>query len=200
MGRDLEMDMAGILDINRKVARHIASKFGGSPKVTRYWSDDQAISVDLLAAAGSPCSGVVSYGTIGLSDYPVRINDAGDQVCVELLGACSDVVKNFPNALTTAAFYTIRNQWRSVHGSILQNALDMYKLSATMKHFLFTSPFLWEGFNGVDFGDKKVHWLLAVPISDAEHAYLRNHGLDALERAFEDRQIDIFDINRDSVF
>ncbi|AKZ29074.1 hypothetical protein ACH51_22740 (plasmid) [Ralstonia solanacearum] len=39
-----------------------------------------------------------------------------------------------------------------------------------------------------------------VPISDAEHAYLRDHGLDALERAFEDRQIDIFDINRDSVF
>ncbi|WP_410524173.1 suppressor of fused domain protein [Ralstonia pseudosolanacearum] len=42
-------------------------------------------------------------------------------------------------------------------------------------------------------GSKKVHWLLAVPISDAEHAYLRDHGLDALERAFEDRQIDIFD-------
>ncbi|ESS51128.1 hypothetical protein L665_00293 [Ralstonia solanacearum SD54] len=39
-----------------------------------------------------------------------------------------------------------------------------------------------------------------MPISDAEHAYLRDHGLDALERAFEDRQIDIFDINRDSVF
>ncbi|MHA6861728.1 suppressor of fused domain protein [Ralstonia pseudosolanacearum] len=82
----------------------------------------------------------------------------------------------------------------------MQNVLDMYKLSFTMKHFLFTSPFLWEEFNGVDFGDKKVHWLLAVPISDAEHAYLRDHGLDALERAFEDRQIDIFDINRDSVF
>ncbi|MGR3832064.1 hypothetical protein [Ralstonia pseudosolanacearum] len=32
-----------------------------------------------------------------------------------------------------------------------------------------------------------------MPISDAEHAYLRDHGLDALERAFEDRQIDIFD-------
>ncbi|MGC5935662.1 suppressor of fused domain protein [Ralstonia pseudosolanacearum] len=196
----MEIEMSGVSDVNKKIARHIASKFGGSPKVTRYWSDDQAISVDLLAAAGSPCSGVMSYGTIGLSDHPVRINDDGDEVCVELLGACADAVKNFPNALTTAAFYTIRNQWHCVHGGVLQNALDMYKLSVTMKHFLFTSPFLWEGFNGVDFGDKKVHWLLAVPISDAEHAYLQDHGLDALERAFEDRQIDIFDINRDSVF
>ncbi|MFV0920512.1 suppressor of fused domain protein [Ralstonia nicotianae] len=196
----MRIEMSGVSDINKKIARHIASKFGGSPKVTRYWSDDQAISVDLLAAAGGPCSGVMSYGTIGLSDHPVRINDDGDEVCVELLGACADAVKNFPNALTTAAFYAIRNQWHCVHGGVLQNALDMYKLSVTMKHFLFTSPFLWEGFNGVDFGDKKVHWLLAVPISDAEHAYLRDHGLDALERAFEDRQIDIFDINRDSVF
>lgn len=133
--------MSGVSDVNKKIARHIASKFGGSPKVTRYWSDDQAISVDLLAAAGSPCSGVMSYGTIGLSDHPVRINDDGDEVCVELLGACADAVKNFPNALTTAAFYTIRNQWHCVHGGVLQNALDMYKLSVTMKHFLFTSPF-----------------------------------------------------------
>ena len=81
------------------------------------------------------------------------------------LDAMCRAVKNFPNALTTAAFYTIRNQWHCVHGGVLQNALDMYKLSVTMKNFLFTSPFLWEGFNGVDFGDKKVHWLLAVPIS-----------------------------------
>nr|OAI62072.1 hypothetical protein RSP597_22065 [Ralstonia solanacearum] len=192
--------MSDVSNVSKKIARHIASKFGGTPKVTRYWSDDQAISVDLLAAVGSPCGGVVSYGTIGLSDYPVCINDAGDQVCVELLGACADVVKNFPNALTTAVFYVIRNQWRCVHGGVLQNALDMYKLSATMKHFLLSFPFPWEGFSGVDFGDRKVNWLLAVPISDAERIYLRDHGLQALERAFEGRQIDIFDINRDSVF
>ncbi len=37
--------MIGILDINKKIARHIASKFDGFPKVTRYWSSDQAISV-----------------------------------------------------------------------------------------------------------------------------------------------------------
>lgn len=88
--------MSGVSDVNKKIARHIASKFGGSPKVTRYWRDDQAISVDLLAAAGSPCSGVMSYGTIGLSDHPVRINDDGDEVCVELLGACADAVETSP--------------------------------------------------------------------------------------------------------
>ncbi len=38
-----------------------------------------------------------------------------------------------------------------------------------------------------------------LPISDAEKAYLEINGIDALETLLNDRQIDLFDINRPSV-
>jgi hypothetical protein len=43
-----------------------------------------------------------------------------------------------------------------------------------------------------------VHCLMLLPISDAERTYLATRGIDALEKLFEERQIDIYDINRAS--
>lgn len=37
-----------------------------------------------------------------------------------------------------------------------------------MKHVLLVSPFLWYDLTTLNFSDKKVAWLLAVPISDNE--------------------------------
>ncbi|MMZ71657.1 Antitoxin YqcF [compost metagenome] len=69
-----------------------------------------------------------------------------------------------------------------------------------MKHMLFVPPFLWEEqLQTIDFQDKKVAWLLAVPISENEYLFAQEYGSNKLEDLFEQKQIDIFDIERKSV-
>ena len=50
-----------------------------------------------------------------------------------------------------------------------------------MKHIYFASPFLWEGLQGHELNYHAVAWLLVIPISDAEFAYLRYNGDEAFE-------------------
>jgi competence protein ComGC len=50
-----------------------------------------------------------------------------------------------------------------------------------------------------EFPTKKVAWLLAVPISDKEKDFLTENGSDALESLFEEKQIDIFELDRKSI-
>ena len=62
------------------------------------------------------------------------------------------------------------------------------------------TPFLWdETLRTLTLRDKRVAWLLAVPISDAELRYDERKGPDALESLFENQHIDVFDISRPSV-
>ncbi|GII82082.1 hypothetical protein Ssi03_00720 [Sphaerisporangium siamense] len=69
-----------------------------------------------------------------------------------------------------------------------------------MKNFVFLSPFLWDDpFEAMELDDKKVAWLLAVPISDAELQYALDRGVPELESILEANSIDMFDLNRSSV-
>ena len=69
-----------------------------------------------------------------------------------------------------------------------------------MKHVFFTSPFLWENkLESLKLETKTVNWLLGIPISDAELDYRNENGVDALERLFEEKGIDVFDLERISV-
>jgi len=63
-----------------------------------------------------------------------------------------------------------------------------------------TAPFLWENeLKTLDCGTKKVTWLLAIPISELECRYLREHSDEAFERLLEEHDADVFDPERPSV-
>ena len=75
----------------------------------------------------------------------------------------------------------------------------MYYPDSEMEHVLFTSPFLWKKLKTIDFLDKKVAWLLAVPISTKEFLFAEKEGSEALKTLFENEDIDIFDLERNSI-
>lgn len=75
----------------------------------------------------------------------------------------------------------------------------MYYPDSEMEHVIFTSPFLWEKLKTIDFPDKKVTWLLALPISTKEFLFAEKEGTEALEDLFEKNDIDIFDVRRNSI-
>ncbi len=69
-----------------------------------------------------------------------------------------------------------------------------------MAHLLFVRPFLWDDrLKTIDVEARRVGWLQAVPISQAELETALARGVPALEAAFEHQQIDVFDIDRASV-
>jgi hypothetical protein len=62
---------------------------------------------------------------------------------------------------------------------------------------MLISPFVWD-LETQSFSGKSVAWLQVLPISDAERDYALANGPEALEDLFQDRQIDVFDIDRPS--
>lgn len=68
-----------------------------------------------------------------------------------------------------------------------------------MKHIYFTTPFLWNNLPGLELEDKVITWLMAIPISDNEFDFLIQNGSESLEGLFEEKNINIFDINRKSI-
>ena len=185
---------------NKTIARTAVGAFGGSPKVTRFWDADEESFVDLLTCEGGPRDGVTSFSTLGLSDSPLLVDGREAGIRVELVGACASTCDAFGNILSTAAFCIINSKWSCSPGTMFPDIVGMYDCSSTMKHLLFVPPFLWEErLETLDFDSKTVAWLLAVPVSDAEYAFAQSEGVEALENLFEEKQIDIYDINRPSV-
>lgn len=184
---------------NKIIARTILGIFGGKPNVSRYWDDNYDSNIDILAALDRPFDSITSYSTIGLSDYSIGYSVEEKPLRVEIVGASASTFEFFPNILSTCAFNIINNQLPVSPGEIFSDVVKMYYPKSDMEHILFSSPFLWEELETIDFPEKKVTWLLAVPISTKEYLYADKEGTEALEDLFEQKNIDIFDLNRNSI-
>ncbi len=186
---------------NKAIAQHAWKAFGGTPKVRAYQHDTEAISVDVLRCDNRPYNGVTSYSTIGVSDTRIIGLDGSEcHVRIEIAGSCATSSELYPNVLASAAFCIMRTRRFYGPGSAMLGYVREYYPSTTVPHLYFTAPFLWESrIKTLQCGTKVVSWVLAVPISDAEHDYLQGFGDHALEELFEKHQIDIFDLDRVSV-
>lgn len=186
-------------DENRAIARNVLNVFGGKPKVNAYRDDNGNFIVDILKVINRPYEGVASYSTIGLSDYFDTVMADGTPLGVEIVGVCDVADDQFANILSSCALSFKKSEYSLAPGEICPNVIDMYYPDSNMKHILFVSSFLWEDLQTLEFPTKTVAWLLAIPISENEYRYAQEKGSDALEQLLEDEQIDIFDLDRDSV-
>lgn len=192
--------MREVSDSNKTVARKVAEAFGRFPKITNYLDVDESNSVDVAAAADSPQEEITSYSTVNLSDWPLYIDGRVSETRIEIVGAAPNDVELFPNVISTAAFCVIKQKWECYPGAIFPDALAMYHLSTTMKHIMFTEPFVWESLEeSLQLADRLVSWLMIVPIADSEYDFAIDRGWNDLGQLFEDRQIDIWDMQRKPV-
>ncbi|WP_250675743.1 suppressor of fused domain protein [Paraclostridium ghonii] len=186
------------MDINKIIAKKELEVIGGKPQVHRYWDEKHKKSVDILSCVDRPYTGVISYGTIGLSGYDIRKVSDNKNLRLELLGACDIEEELFANILATTAF-EIMEKGNCGYGHIISDVIAQYVVGSDMKHIYLMNAFLWEGFNTLEFENKKVAWLLIIPISGEEKKYALDNGYDALETKFEEMDIDIFNLRRKSV-
>ena len=176
------------------LGRFVRSKLGTDTRVVRFADDGEKNDVFIVSGRDCPVKGVTSYGSVGLANC---IQHSGSTpVNVELLGACAAALLQFDNLVASCVFESMKNGANIAYGSFIENILDQYRLSSTLRHVTFVAPILWDGLDKAVVGEKTVYWLLMLLLSDSELTFLKQNGIDALEKVFEKMQIDIFDINR----
>ena len=150
------------------VARHAISTFGAPPSVWRFTCEREEFSLDIGGCADRPTAGVVSYTTIGLSDYGV-VTGPEPPAHVELAAACASDRPLFPNILAAAAMLLIRQQKEVKPGDAIRDVVAEFYPRAPVSHLYLTRPFLWGQRLQLLRGEaKNITWLLAVPVTSGE--------------------------------
>lgn len=188
-----------ITNDNKIIAKNAFEIFGGKPSVSRYWDENEVSSIDIFEATDRPYENISTYSTIGLSDYSIGLSVDEIPLRIEIVGASYSTFEFYPNIISTCAFNIINTNLSIYHGTIFNDVVKMYYTRSEMEHILFMQPFLWDKHKVMNFPDKKVVWLLAVPISTKELLLAEKEGSEALEHLFVQKEINIFDITRNSV-
>ncbi len=187
----------------KEIYKTLVETFGGDPRVILHGDEKEKSFVNIFKSIDKPQVGVTSYGTLGLSDYPLIKDGKEFDTRVELVGACGSNFKDFENILATAAFSVINSKWFCCPGAVFPDVVSMYKASKTLRHVFFAPPSSWEGSaklnKTIQLETMKLTWLLVVPISEKEYRLVENEGAKKLENLFEEKRIDIFNLNRPSV-
>lgn len=187
---------------NIQLAHAVAAAIGIDPQVYAYHDESKQNTLHILNCKDPLDQNSTIYCTIGLSDHPneIELSDGSlKNIPVELLIAGNNSHPQWANILSTAGFFVTKNKWTCQPGAVFKSVINKY-YKAPLKHVLFVEPFMWQDkLDNMKLSDKKVAFLLLVPISDAECAYREKNGFDALETLFMEREIDITDLNRASV-
>lgn len=187
------------MHINKPVAFKEQEFLGKLTNVIEYHDDRNIKKINILLVENSLGEGVKACATIGLNKTDLGMSVEDKRLRVELLAAAYQNDNNLcQNILSTTAFEVMdRGECKPEY--IAKNIVSMYKKDTDMKHVLLVDPFLWEDIGTLDIEGLIITWLLVVPISQAELDYSTENGTDALLDLFEEKQIDIYDINRKSV-
>ncbi|SMO77403.1 Suppressor of fused protein (SUFU) [Chryseobacterium rhizoplanae] len=186
---------------NKKLSNYIANIVGVNKMIDRHYDNDKKNFIDIFTCDDPLYPRVKICGTIGVSDHPnkIEMNDNSFRnIPIELLISGYKEFNMLANILSTSGFYITNNGWECQPGSVFMRIVEMYLETSEMKHIMFISPFLWDKLQPLKLETKTVHWLLCIPISDEELKYKMENGTSALENIFQEKDIDIFDINRKS--
>lgn len=187
---------------NKKLSNYITNIVGINKMIDRHYDKEKKNLIDIFTCDDPLYPRIKICGTIGVSDHPnkIEMNDNSfKDIPIELLICGYTESKMLSNILSTAGFYITNNGWECQPGSVFMRIIEIYFETSEMKHIMFISPFLWEDkLKPLKLETKTVHWLLCIPISDKELEYKIENGASALEDMFQEKDIDIFDINRKS--
>lgn len=187
---------------NKKLSNYITNIVGINNGIDRYYDKDKSSSIDIFTCDDPLYPRIKICGTIGVSDHPNRIemdDNSFKDIPIELLIGGYTEFNMLADILSTLGFYITNKGWECQPGSVFMRVVEMYYEATEMKHIMFISPFLWEDkLEPLKLETKTVHWLLCIPISDKELEYKMENGTSALEDIFQEKDIDIFDINRKS--
>jgi len=186
-------------ETDKMVAKTVLQIIGGTPKVICFYDDDKKYSVDIFIGKDRPFECITSYSTIGLSNHSINlVTSTSKELRIELIGACNNEYDLFPNILSTCSFNIIKDKSTCQQGIVFTNTIEHYYKDIAMKHIVFVDPFMWGNIPSLELEDRVITWLMAVPISQSEFEFLKQYGISSLENLFEEKEVDVCDLKRNS--
>lgn len=193
-----------------KMIESLKNVLGGEQKAFSYHQDNGKKNtskfgdIDILFAKSSPSKGYLTASTLGMVNRTTGYKDKNSQkeIRAELIMSSYGGDDLIGKILSTAGIGICDNGMQYGYGTVLKGILEGYLPNSDMKHlFLILPPPIWaQKFSVLDEDDSKIVFLYALPISEAERAYLAENGIDNLQNHFVEKNIDMFDLNRKSVF
>lgn len=188
------------MQTKKQIFQCLHKAIGLTPKVYSFYDVNEISKIDIYIGIDRPDFGITTYSTIGLSNYPIGLaTNVGKQIRVEFISVCNSDEFNFPNILASCAFNIINDMYSCKPGMVYRNVISNYYDNIDMKHIYFTTPYMWKNLDKIEYDDKVILWLMAIPISENEFKYIKENGSDALEILFENNNINVFDIKRKSI-
>jgi hypothetical protein len=190
--------MTEVPETAKSAARAAKAVFGGVFRVTEYLDESEEHAVDVLTCENAPRPGYWVNSTVNLHLAPNVIDGVDRRVELALVTPSTATVA--PNVIATAAFNISKSGWIVAPGVVYPDILTAYGLPDDLPHLMWSWPFDFEELGEVDLGEGVyTHWLVGVPISEAERRFLLSEGFDKLEDRFVDAGIRYQDLDRPSV-
>lgn len=185
---------------NLNLSQFVGKIFGGDSSMAEHLDEQSRLIVYVLSGHDAENPNTQSHATIGLSDFKLG-QDKGDvPLGAELVGACSTRCDYFDRGLAACAKMITQHNVLCKPGTIFANVLEGYDEASQMKHFLFAVPSFWQdGLYPLNFKTKTVLWLQAIPISETEMQFARQHGSGELGDKIVASKVDLTDLQRDPV-
>lgn len=187
------------MEINKKIAKHALSFIGGKPQVFQYNSSDESKNVDVMTCRNGQYRDIDVFATIGLANQDIGLFHENRKLRVELMAVGPVGDEDWANIIASAAF-EVMDQQECGYGTIIPNIVSGYKKASRFPHLLLLSPNYWQSYTPLKTDDLVVVWLLAVPISDSEQEHILKNGVEDFERALEESQVNIWELNRQLLF
>ncbi len=166
---------------------------GINSTVFSFGDDGNKLKIYILTTTDPIDNNVIYFSTLSLTELGPYHNNS------EIIITGYQKYEELANVLTTAAFFIIKEEWKSQTGVVFETLVEQYYPDKNVKHLLFVEPYLWEDkLQDLSIGERRINFLLAIPITQAELEYKKTYGHDALENLLEEKNIDIFDIDRKS--
>ncbi|MBE6843437.1 MAG: suppressor of fused domain protein [Ruminococcus sp.] len=194
----------GLNKYEEKMITALRDILGGDQKAFSYQREDAPNKLDILFAKHCPSKNYLTASTLGLVNRATGYQDknTGKEIRAEIIMSSYGGTDMIGKILTTAGVGIFESNIRYGYGTVLKGVLEAYYPNSDMKHlFLMLPPPIWsKRFGIVDGEDCSITFLYALPISQAECDFMAQNGIDALQNKFVEVNIDMFDLERKSVF
>ena len=188
------------IQLNKLVFNHLHEVIGLTPKVYSFFDEKNISKIDMYTGVDRPDFGITTYSTIGLSNYPIGLaTKNGKELRVEFISLSNSENVDFPNILASCAFHIINDSYSCRPGTVYPDVISTYCADTEMKHIFFTSPYVWDELTNLETEDRLIAWLFAIPISENEFLYQKEHGSNALDELLEEQDVDVLNLHRKSV-